>query len=236
MDRVTYLRLDLTMQKNDNQSPPADNAHELRPGRIRPVLICAVGLLAVGLGATVYFYARKKAIDESFDPSPPDRPLVNAPFITTPQDVVEKMLELAAVSEDDLLYDLGCGDGRIVVAAAKRYGCRAVGYDIEPDRVEQSRENVKNSGVEHLVTIEQADILTLDLSAANAITMYLLPRLNVELIPQLEKLAPGSRIVSHDFDMKGVTPDEVIYFTSQEDQGVQREHTLYLWTTPLKKE
>jgi SAM-dependent methyltransferase len=223
------------MHENDNQPPPADSVQYPRPRHIRPVLILAVGLLAVGLGATVYLHRLKRSIDASIDPSPSERPMVNAPFITTPQDVVEKMLELAAVSKDDLLYDLGCGDGRIVVTAAKQRGCRAVGYDIEPERVEESRQNVKAGGVERLATIEQADIFTLDLAPANVITMYLLPQMIINLIPQLDKLAPGSRIVSHDFEMKGVIPDEVVYFTSQQDPGPGSEHTLYLWTTPLKK-
>jgi hypothetical protein len=154
-------------------------------------------------------------------------------FVPTPQVVVEKMLELAQVRKDDLLYDLGCGDGRIVVTAAKTYGCKAVGYDINPVRVKESQENVEKNHVGDLVTIEQEDIFTLDLSKANVITLYLLPSLNVKLIPQLEKLQPGSRIVSHDFDMRGVTPDKVVTVTSDDSY---REHTVYLWTTPLKRE
>jgi len=155
-------------------------------------------------------------------------------FVRTPQNVVDKMLELAKVKKDDLLYDLGCGDGRIVVTAAKRYGCKAVGYDIDPKRVKESLENVKKNKVGHLVRIEEKDIFTLDLSKANVITLYLLPRLNVWLIPQLEKLKPGSRIVSHDFDMKGVKPDKVVKLTSNDDD-TEVEHKIYLWTTPLKR-
>ncbi|MHC4737288.1 MAG: methyltransferase domain-containing protein [Planctomycetota bacterium] len=154
-------------------------------------------------------------------------------FIPTPQDVVDKMLELAKVQKGDLIYDLGCGDGRIVVTAAKKFGCRAIGYDIDPLRVEESLENVEQNNVGHLVRIEQKDIFTLDLSRANVVTLYLLPELNVELIPQLERLRPGSRIVSHDFDMEGIKPDEVVQIVSGEDGG---EHEIYLWTSPLKKE
>lgn len=153
-------------------------------------------------------------------------------FVPTPQDVVERMLELAEVKKEDLVYDLGCGDGRIVVRAAKRYGCEAVGYDIDPERVEESLDNVEKNEVGHLVRIEQKDIFTLDLSKADVITLYLLPSLNVKLIPQLEKLKPGSRIVSHDFRMKGVKPDKVVRLNSNEDS---REHKIFLWTTPLKK-
>ncbi len=151
-------------------------------------------------------------------------------FVPTPQDVVDKMLELAQVTKDDLVYDLGCGDGRIVVTAAKRYGCKAVGYDIDPERVKESLQNVQKNNVGHLVTIEQKDIFTLDLSEANIITLYLLPSLNVKLFPQLEKLKPGSRIVSHEFRMRGIKPDKIIKLHSNYDQ---EEHKIYLWTTPL---
>jgi precorrin-6B methylase 2/cell division protein FtsL len=153
-------------------------------------------------------------------------------FVPTPQDVVDKMLELAQVTKEDLIYDLGCGDGRIVVTAAKKYGCTAIGYDIDPKRIRESLENVRDNGVEDLVTIEQQDIFTLDLSKANVVTLYLLPGLNVKLIPQLEKLKDGSRIVSHDFAMEGVKPDKVVTLTSKEDEY---EHTVYLWTVPLNK-
>ena len=154
-------------------------------------------------------------------------------YVPTPQEVVDKMLEMAQVTKDDLLYDLGCGDGRIVVTAAKKYGCKAAGYDLRRGRVKASLENVAKNNVGHLVTIEQKDIFTLDLSEASVITLYLLPDLNVKLIPQLEKLQDGSRIVSHDFDMKGVKPDKVVELSLEDDWD---RHTIYLWTTPLKKE
>lgn len=153
-------------------------------------------------------------------------------FVPTPNDVVAKMLELADVKKADVLYDLGCGDGRIVVAAAKKVGCKAIGYDIDPERIKESRENVKKSQVEELVKIEQQDVFTLDLSPANVVTLYLLPKLNVRLIPQLQKLKPGSRIVSHDFPMKGIKPDKVLEFKSEEDNN---DHKIFLWTTPLKE-
>jgi ribosomal protein L11 methylase PrmA len=118
-----------------------------------------------------------------------------------------------------------------VVTAAKKFGCKAVGYDIDPQRIKESRENVEKNNVGDLVRIEQEDIFTLDLSKANVITLYLLPELNVKLIPQLQKLKPGSRIVSHDFAMRGVKPEQVVEVTSgQNDYG----HTVYLWRAPLK--
>ena len=154
-------------------------------------------------------------------------------YVPTPNDVVDMMLRLAEVTKDDVLYDLGCGDGRIVVSAGKKYGCKAVGFDIDPERVEESLENVRKNKVRRLVTIKQEDIFTLDLRPASVITLYLLPRLNVKLIPQLDQLEPGCRIVSHDFDMKGVKPDAVLTMDSKLTGG---EHTVYLWTTPRNKE
>jgi hypothetical protein len=153
-------------------------------------------------------------------------------YVPTPQEVVDKMLQMAKVTKDDLLYDLGCGDGRIVVTAAKRYGCKAVGYDISPRRVKESLENVRKNNVEDLVRIEQKDIFTLDLSKADVITLFLLPSLNVKLIPQLDKLKPGSRIVSYRFGMRGVLPNQTVEFISPKDNT---QHTIYLWTTPLNK-
>jgi predicted O-methyltransferase YrrM len=151
-------------------------------------------------------------------------------YVPTPHDVVDQMLHIARVSENDLLYDLGCGDGRIVVTAAKEYGCKAVGYDIDPERVKESQENVKRNNVEDLVKIEHEDVFTLDLSKADVITLYLLPSLNDKLLPQLEQLKDGARIVSHDFDITGVIPDMVAALTSEEDD---EEHLIYLWTAPL---
>jgi outer membrane protein assembly factor BamB len=157
----------------------------------------------------------------------------DAIFVPSPQDVVEKMLELANINKEDVVVDLGCGDGRILVTAAKKYGCKAVGYDIDEECVQLSRENVKKNQVEKLVRIEHEDIFKVDLSKADVVMLYLLPSLNVKLIPQLEKLKPGSRIVSHAFDIRGFKPDKVIPFESKED-GIERH--LYLFTTPLKKD
>ncbi len=152
-------------------------------------------------------------------------------FVPTPDEVIEKMLDMAEVKKGDVVYDLGCGDGRIVVASAKR-GAKATGWDINPERVKEAVENVKKNQVEQNAKIIHDDIFTLDLSGANVITLYLLPSLNVKLIPQLEKLPPGSRIVSHDFGMEGVKPEQVEQFTCTNGGS----HTIYLWRTPLKKE
>jgi outer membrane protein assembly factor BamB len=154
-------------------------------------------------------------------------------FVPTPQDVVEKMLELVSVKKEDVVADLGCGDGRIVITAAKKYGCKALGYDLDKECVRLALESVKKEGVERLVRIECQDILEVDLSGFSVVTLYLGPVLNAKLIPQLEKLKPGSRIVSHAFDIPGIKPDKVTSFTSMEDDVARK---LYVWTTPLRKE
>ncbi len=167
----------------------------------------------------------------SEEEAPKPRRTPDVVFVPTPHEAVEIMLRLADVQKDDIVYDLGCGDGRIVIAAAKKAGCKAWGFDIDPQRVKESKENVKKNKVEHLVTIKEKDIFELDLSKASVITLYLLPSLNVKLIPQLDRMKPGSRIVSHDFDMAGVTPD--VEATVNMKDGQTRK--VYLWTTPLRK-
>jgi len=154
-------------------------------------------------------------------------------YVGTPYDVIDKMLEIGSIRRGDLVYDLGCGDGRIVVAAAKRYGCRGVGYDINPERIRESRQNVQQNQVGPLVKIKQGDIFKVDLRPANVLMLYLLPEMNLELLPQLEKLKPGSRIVTHDYGIEGVTPDRSVTMTSLED-GVP--HYIYLFKMPLRKE
>lgn len=157
-------------------------------------------------------------------------------FVPTPQAVVDKMLEMAEVKKGDAVYDLGCGDGRIVVTAAKKFGVKAIGFDINPVRVKESLDNVKSNKVEHLVTIKEEDIFTLDLSEASVVTLYLLPDLNVKLMPQLAKLKPGSRIVSHDFDMRGAKPVKVHRMSSNGSDDENGEHTIYKWVVPWEKE
>jgi cyclopropane fatty-acyl-phospholipid synthase-like methyltransferase len=151
-------------------------------------------------------------------------------FVATPQDVVERMLEMAGVTKNDVLYDLGCGDGRIIVTAARKYGCKTVGYDLDPLRLEEARENAARHGVSHLVTIERKDVLKADFQEATVVTLYLGTEINARLIPQLEKLRPGARIVSHDFGIGDLPPDKTVDMISRAD-GLK--HTLYLWTCPL---
>lgn len=154
-------------------------------------------------------------------------------YVGTPYDVVAKMLKLAAVKKEDMVYDLGCGDGRMVVLAAKKYGCQGIGYDIDPERVTAALENVKRNRVGRLVKILQEDLFTLDFSNADVLSLYLLPSINEKLLPQFEKLKPGSRLVFHDYGLPGIQADKEIRVTSNEDNA---SHTLYLYTTPLVKE
>ncbi|MCS7168901.1 MAG: methyltransferase domain-containing protein [Gemmatales bacterium] len=155
-------------------------------------------------------------------------------YVPTPQKVVEKMLEVAKVTANDVVYDLGCGDGRIVVTAARLYGCKAVGYDIDPERVKESLENVRKNGVQDLVTIEQRDIFTVDVSPATVVCLYLLPNLNAKLVPQLQKMKPGSRVVTHDFRIPGYK--HVQEFEVDPGEGFARKHHVYLYIIPLQKE
>jgi SAM-dependent methyltransferase len=152
-------------------------------------------------------------------------------FVPTPADVVTKMLEVAKVTKDDLLYDLGCGDGRIVIAAALNHGCRAVGYEIDDRKVRQSKENVQRNRLEKLVRIQQQDIFTLDLREASVITLYLLPEMNDQLVPQLKQMKTGCRIVAHDFAIDGYQHDRLVTLKSKEDGT---PHDIFLYTLPLR--
>jgi SAM-dependent methyltransferase len=150
-----------------------------------------------------------------------------APYVPTPQDVVDRMLSLAGVSSGDVVYDLGCGDGRIVITAAKKFGARGVGVDIDPERIKESQANAKTAGVEHLVSFKLQDALTVDVSPASVVTLYLLSSSNAKLRPILTRqLKPGARIVSHAFGMADWTPEKTDIFT--DSGGTQR--TLYRWT------
>ena len=148
-------------------------------------------------------------------------------FVPTPQEVVEDMLRLVDVKKGDVLYDLGSGDGRIAITAAKLYGIRAVGIDIDPQRIAEAQENAKKAGVTHLVEFRQADLFMSDFREATVITLYLLPELNVKLRPRLlAELKPGTRIVSHQFDMGDWKADKKL-----ESAG----RTIHFWTIPASR-
>ena len=157
---------------------------------------------------------------------PESGPIYIAPFVPTPQEVVDRMLELAQVSRADLVYDLGSGDGRIVITAAKRYGAKAVGFEIDAALVRQSQRNIKEAGLEDLAEIREEDIRTVDLSPASVVTMYLYPGANLRLRAEIQRqLKPGSRVVSHDFSMGDWRPDRVERMI--DSAGLLR--TIYLW-------
>jgi len=148
------------------------------------------------------------------------------PFVPSPEGVVDGMLKLAGVKSADTVYDLGCGDGRIVIAAAKLYGAHGVGVDINPERVADARANAKKAGVENLVRFEENDLFEADIRPATVVTLYLLPDVNMRLRPRLmEQLKPGVRVVSHSFDMGDWKPDR--------EEMADGRH-IYLWTIPDK--
>ena len=149
-----------------------------------------------------------------------------APYVATPPDVVDRMLAQASVTSRDVVYDLGCGDGRIVIAAAQKFGARGVGVDIDPERIAEAQRNAARAQVEHLVTFRLQDVLDTDVSEATVVTLYLLSAQNVQLRPILTRqLRPGARIVSHNYAMGDWEPDVVDVFTSADGQS----RTLYLW-------
>jgi hypothetical protein len=157
------------------------------------------------------------------------------PYVPTPQEVVERMLAMAKVGPGDYLIDLGSGDGRIVVTAAKKYGARGFGVDLNPERIREANENARQAGVTDKVAFYQRNLFETDLSQATVITMYLLPRVNVELRPKLLQLAPGTRLVSHDFDMGDWRPDAHATVDAKEKYGaVGGKSEVYFWVVPAQ--
>jgi len=152
---------------------------------------------------------------------------LEVPFVPTPENVVAEMLKLAHLTKGDVLYDLGSGDGRIVITAAKKYGITGVGYDLNPERIREAQENAKKAGVADRVSFRQEDLFQADISKASVVTLYLLPSVNLRLKPKLFKeLKPGTRIISHDFDMGDWKPEKTIDLN---------EHKIYFWTIPARK-
>jgi SAM-dependent methyltransferase len=155
---------------------------------------------------------------------------VDVPFVTTPQNVVDAMLELAGVGPDDRLIDLGSGDGRIVITAARRWGTRGVGYEIDPRLVAVAQQRASEAGVAHLARFAVDDIYVADLGGASVITMYLLPEVNLRLRPRLRRLAPGTRIVSHDWDMGDWAPQRTIEVDAPDKRvGLRKASRVMLW-------
>ncbi|MGH7440556.1 MAG: class I SAM-dependent methyltransferase [Polyangiaceae bacterium] len=171
-------------------------------------------------------------------------------YVPTPYDVIDKMLDVAHIQRDDVLYDVGCGDGRIPIKAAMEYGIKATCIDIDPDRVAEARVNAHNAGVESLVTVKEANAFDVDLTPATVVALYMSSRILGKLVPQLCRLAPGARIVTHDYDIPGLEADghwtvKSAFFgrrnelfeagVPEDDAHYQRtEHHVFLWRTPLK--
>jgi SAM-dependent methyltransferase len=183
--------------------------------RHRPLCL----LLALLLVAAVAAGAQESTVKKK-DP--------DVPYVPTPERVVDEMLRMANVTGKDVLYDLGSGDGRIVITAARRFGTRGVGIDIDPERIREANENARKAGVTHLVKFIEGDIFQADIGEATVVTLYLLPAVNLQLRPKLLRdLRPGTRIVSHNYDMGDWQPQR-----TRRLQVDGTEHVVYLWTVP----
>jgi SAM-dependent methyltransferase len=180
-------------------------------------------LLGTAAGAGLALLPGRAPFAQTAPSIAPAPPKLDVPYVPTPQDVVDRMLAVAKVGKNDVVYDLGCGDGRIVVTAARQFGARGVGIDINPERIAEARANAKKAGVSQRVDLRVANLFETDLSPASVVTLYLLPNINVKLRPQLWKqLRVGSRVVSHAFDMGGEWPPEQTVDASG--------RTIYMWT------
>jgi SAM-dependent methyltransferase len=186
--------------------------------RFRRILAAALFTLA---GPDLAGPARAVMLDGGWQlpARPPD-----VPFVPTPDEVIPTMLDLARVTGDDVVFDLGSGDGRILIAAAQRFGARGVGIEIDPVRVREARDRARAGGVDYLITFREQDFFDADISDATVVMLYLMPRVNLQLRPRLlAELRPGTRIVSHTFDMGDWTPAESRYV---------RGRPVHLWIVP----
>ncbi|MBL8237914.1 MAG: class I SAM-dependent methyltransferase [Bryobacterales bacterium] len=160
----------------------------------------------------------------------------DVPYVPTTEVAVREMLKLAKVQKSDVLYDLGCGDGRIVIEAAKQFGTRGVGIDIDPQRVKEARANAKAAGVEHLVRFEEKDLFEADFREASVVTLFLLPRINLKLKPKLlQDLKPGTRVVSNTFDMGDWKAEKEASLAESDDEYTGLSQKFFLWIIPEGK-
>ena len=206
-------------------------AHPSADGSKRGLLVILVVGAVCLLVVLVARHRLYKIADQPAYHPPPPHSESPAPFIATPERVVARMVELAGLKEGDLVYDLGCGDGRIVITAVLKSGGKGIGFDIDPERVAEAKENARLHGVEDRVQIVEQDIFTVDFSKADVLMMYLLPWMMNKLPPQIERMKPGCRVVSHDYWIDGVVPDEIVELPAGE---YERGAVLFLYVTPLK--
>ena len=173
------------------------------------------------------------AVSAALPQSTQTRRAPDVPYVPTTEEAVQAMLKLADVTKNDVLYDLGCGDGRIVIAAAKLYGAHGVGIDINPVRITEAKENARKAGVENLVRFEENDLFQSDIHEATVVSLFLLTSVNLKLRPKLLlDLKPGTRIVSNTFDMGDWVPEKEATVDGPEDAFLSRK--LYLWKIPLR--
>jgi SAM-dependent methyltransferase len=191
----------------------------MRSHKVLAVALCVAPSLALGLTLTQ---------ETAVAPAPLKK---DVPYVPTPPEVVQRMLDLAGVHSGDVLYDLGCGDGRIVIAAVKRPGVKGVCVDIDPERIADSKRNAEAAGVTDRIRFVEGDLFKVPFSDATVMTLYLMPDVNMRLRPRLlDELKPGTRIVSHAFDMGDWTPEERVVVDLQ-----PQSYVLYRWTIPEKK-
>ena len=209
---------------------------KLRPSSLIPLLVVITSVFAAAC-STSESVATQVAPTPSVAPSPvgsasPEapRPKLDVPYVPTPESVVAMMLDLAKVNKNDVVYDLGSGDGRIVITAAQKYGARGVGYDIDPERIKEANANAKAAGVTERVRFVQGDLFQADLSEASVVTLYLLPEINLKLRPKLLKeLKPGTRIVSHNYGLGDWDP-----IRTETIDTATGEHVVFYWVVPPK--
>jgi hypothetical protein len=187
--------------------------------------ISLVGLALTGCAQTSTSTATSEPSTAPQQAQVEESPQLDVPYVPTPTEVVDAMLKVAKVGKTDVLYDLGSGDGQIPITAAKRFGTRGFGVDIDPQRIQEANANAKKEGVSDRVKFAQQDLFKTDLSKATVISLYLLPRINLELRPKLLQLKPGTRIVSHAFDMGDWQPDQVVNVGGTK---------VYYWVVPEK--
>lgn len=197
--------------------------------RILAFLVAGTSVISLGISGCQQQRIFEPQTSEPAQPSPETRVQSQAvdrdvPYVPTPEPVVAEMLRIANVNENDVIYDLGSGDGRIVITAAQKYGARGVGVDIDPELVQRANQNARQAGVDDRVQFVQQDLFETDISEASVVTLYLLPEVNLRLRPKLlEELRPGTRIVSHAFDMGDWQPEQVVQVNGR---------MIYYWVVP----